>query len=231
MLRCNRLTQAMIMVLLVSIQIGAQQSREHGEERGQPERHRDRWYWQMPLRVMNEIGVTEGKTVADVGAGDGYFTFLLAEQVGQEGKVYASDIDEKALQVIRDRCKKEEIKNVSVVLGKEDDPLLPKGSIDLVLMVNTIHLVEKKDVFLKNIMTSLKPGGILVIVQWDADKMDAEAPGWDPKDRELYTLRTNLGHIYGAGYEVLDIMAFLPMQNIYICRPAEGNRGEIKWRP
>ena len=217
----NRLMQAMIMVLLVLIPVGAQQSHEHGVEQGQPSRHRDRWYWQMPQRVMNEIGVTKGKTVADVGAGDGYFTFYLAERVGQGGKVYASDIDGKALQVIRDRCKKEEIKNVSVILGKEDDPLLPEGSIDLVLMVNTIHLVENKDIFLKSIMPSLKPEGILVIVQWDADKMDPEAPGWDPKDRALFTLRANLGHIYSAGYEVLDIRTFLPMQNIFICQPAK----------
>ena len=224
MSRCNRLSHVMGLIFLVSIPIGAQQAHEHGEEQRQPDRHRDRSYWQMPLRVMNEIGVTQGKTIADVGAGDGYFTFLLAERVGREGNVYANDIDEKALQVIRDRCKKDEIKNVSVIHGEKDDPLLPEGAIDLVLMVNVIHLVEKKDVFLKNIKPSLKPEGLLVIVQWDADKMDPEAPGWDPKDRALYTLRTNLGHIYGAGYEVQDILTFLPTQNIYVCRPAERDR-------
>jgi len=221
MSRCHRLAQVIVLILLASILIGAQQSHEHGKEQRQSDRHRDRWYWQMPLRVINEIDITQGKTIADVGAGDGYFTFYLAERVGLGGKVYASDIDERALQVIQDRCEKENIKNVSVIRGDEDDPLLPKGTIDLVLMVNVIHLVEKKDIYLKNIMPSLKPNGLLVIVQWAADKMDPEAPGWDPKDRELYTLRTNLGHIYGAGYEVLDIKTFLPMQNIYICQPKE----------
>ena len=175
----------------------------------------------MPLRVMNEIGVSDGMSVADVGAGDGYFTFYLARRVGQEGKVYASDIDERALQLIRDRCQKEGIGNVSVIHGQEDDPLLPEGTIDLVLMVNVIHLVENKDVFLTNIKHSLKPEGILVIVQWDAAKMDPESPGWDPEDRALYTLQTNLGHIYQAGYEVLDIKTFLPVQNIYVCQPAD----------
>jgi SAM-dependent methyltransferase len=221
MSRYRHLAQVMMLILLASGPIWAQQSHEHEEEERQPDRHRDRWYWQMPLRVMNEIGIAEGKIVADVGAGDGYFTFQLADRVGQEGKVYASDIDDRALQVIRDRCKKEDIKNISVIQGKGDDPLLPEGALDLVLMVNVIHLVEDKDTFLNSIKRSLKPEGVLVIVQWDAEKMDPEAPGWDPENRALFTLRTNLGHIYGAGYEVLDIKTFLPMQNIYICIPAD----------
>jgi ubiquinone/menaquinone biosynthesis C-methylase UbiE len=74
---------------------------------------------------MDEIGVKEGMTVADVGIGDGYFTFHLAERVGNDGKVFSCDIDNRALQVIRDKCAKKGIQNISVILGKEDDPLIP----------------------------------------------------------------------------------------------------------
>lgn len=111
--------------------------------------------------------------------------------------------------------------NITIVHGKEDDPLLPEASVDLVLIVNTIHLVKEKTVFLNNIRDSVKENGKLVFVQWDAEKMDPEAPGWDKKDREKYTLRTMLNMIYAAHYEGLDIKYFLPMQLIYICQPSD----------
>ena len=174
----------------------------------------------MPVRVMDEIGVKAGKTVADVGAGDGYFTFHLAERVGNSGKVLACDIDNRALQVIRDRCAERGIKNISVILGKEDDPLIPQKSVDIVLMVNTIHLIENPSDYLKKLQLSLKPNGSLVIVQWDAEKMDYESKGWDADDRAKYTLRANLRHIYDGDFEVVQIKDFLPMQLIYICQPS-----------
>ncbi len=208
-------------LILISIPLQGQQAHDHKHEQQSADRHRDRSYWQMPKRVMNEIGVKPGMIVADIGAGDGYFTFQLSERVGKDGRVYANDIDDNALQVIRDRCSEDEIKNVTVILGKEDDPLLPENSIDLALMVNVIHLVKVPRMFLKNIKHSLKQGGRLVVVQWDAEKMDPESPGWDPKNRALFTQQTILRQIYRANYEVVQIKNFLPMQNIYICQPAE----------
>jgi ubiquinone/menaquinone biosynthesis C-methylase UbiE len=192
---------------------------EHDHQQRPPDRHGNRPYWQMPVRVMDEIGVKEGMTVADVGAGDGYFTFYLAERVGNDGKVLACDIDNRALQVIRDICTKQGIQNISVILGKEDDPLIPPRSVDIILMVNVIHLIENPSDYLKKLEESLKPGGILVIVQWDAEKMDSESKGWDPDDRAKYTLRSNLRHIYDGDFEVVQIKDFLPMQLIYICQP------------
>jgi ubiquinone/menaquinone biosynthesis C-methylase UbiE len=170
---------------------------------------------------MDEIGVRTGMTVADVGAGDGYFTFYLSRRVGETGKVYASDIDDSALQIIRNRCRQDGITNIVVISGEEDDPLLPVMSVDLVLMVNTIHLVKNPTVLLENIAKSLKRGGSLVIVQWDAARMRLEMKDWDPEDQTGHTLRTNLRKIYDAAFEVVDIKEFLPMQRIYICQPAE----------
>ncbi|UCE41485.1 MAG: class I SAM-dependent methyltransferase [Candidatus Aminicenantes bacterium] len=193
---------------------------EHEHEQQQTDKHRNRWHWQMPVRVMDEIGVKEGMTVADVGAGDGYFTFHLAERVGNSGKILACDIDNRALQVIRDRCAEKGIQNISVILGKEDDPLIPQKSADIILMVNVIHLIENTSGYLKKLQHNLKPDGSLVIVQWDAEKMDSESKGWDPDDRAKYTLRANLRHIYDGEFEVVQIKDFLPMQLIYICQPA-----------
>lgn len=171
----------------------------------------------MPLRVLEAIGVTPGMRVADVGAGDGYFTLRLADAVGAGGDVIASDIDANALHVLEERRNAAGVRNVHIVHGTEDDPLLPDSSIDLVLIVNTIHLVDNPPVFLANVRRSLKPGGTVVFVQWSAEKMDPEAPEWDDADRARYTLRTTLRTIYDGGLEVVRLLDFLPMQRIYIC--------------
>lgn len=221
-MRLNFKFMALIMffVLFASFPWAFQPYQEHEHQQPLPDRHRDRWYWQMPHRIIDEAGIKPGMSVADVGAGDGYFTFRLAERVGPHGRVYANDIDNRALQVVRDKCREEDIRNITVILGKEDDPLLPEKSIDIILMVNVIHLVKNPSLFLKNIEKCLKPGGTLVIVQWDAEKMDSEMQEeqWDPVDRARYTLRTNLRKIYDADFEVVQIKEFLPMQKIYICQ-------------
>ncbi len=191
------------------------------EERLQ--RYAVRMYWQMPLRVMDELGIGPGMSVADVGAGIGYFTLKLSERVGETGQVYASDIDDTALAFLNERRKEGGLENVTVIHGREDNPLIPDESVDLVLIVNTIQFVKEKTVFLNNICDSLKNNGRLVFVQWDAEKMDSEAPEWDSKDRELYTMRTMLKMIYDADYEVLEIKDFLPMQLIYVCQPSKSS--------
>jgi ubiquinone/menaquinone biosynthesis C-methylase UbiE len=171
----------------------------------------------MPLRVLREIGVDAGMRVADVGAGDGYFTLRLAEAVGASGEVFASDVDADALHVLEERRNSAGVQNVQIIQGTEDDPSLPDSTIDLVLIVNTIHLVEHPSRFLGNVRRSLTPGGKVVLVQWSAEKLDFEAVGWDATDRARYTLRTTLRTIYDGGLEVVRILDFLPMQNIYIC--------------
>ena len=201
----------------------AHQHRDTGlkqyEER--EKRYAVRMYWQMPERVMAEIGIGPGMSVADVGAGIGYFALRLSKKVGTTGKVYASDVDGNALAFLNERMKEAGLDNIVIIHGGEDDPLIPEASVDLVLMVNTIHLVKDKTTFLHNIRGSLKEDGKLVFVQWDAEKMDSEAPGWNPEDRERYTMHTMLKMIFAADYEVLEIKDFLPMQSIYVCRPSK----------
>jgi arsenite methyltransferase len=184
-------------------------------------RYEDRWYWQMPERVMNELDIGPGMNVADVGAGIGYFTLKMSKRVGPTGKVYASDIDENALAFLNERRKDAGLDNIIIIHGRDDDPLVPEASVNLVLIVNTIQFVKDKTAFLTNIRSSLKENGKLVFIQWDAEKMDSELPGWNPKDRELYTTHTMLKMIYAADYEVLEIKDFLPMQSIYICQPSD----------
>jgi len=216
-------------VFFVTASLGfTRQSQEHQHRdtgrkqyEDREKRYQDRMYWQMPLRVMDELGIEEGMNVADVGAGIGYFTLKLSKRVGKTGRIYASDIDENALAFLDERRRAAGLENIAIIHGREDDPLIPEASVDLILIVNAIHLVKEKTLFLSNIRNSLKKGGKVVFVQWDAEKMDSELSGWDPKDRELYTMHTMLNIIYDADYEVLEIKDFLPMQSIYICQPSD----------
>ena len=178
-----------------------------------------RMYWQMPNRVLDEIGVESGQTIADVGCGIGYFSVRLAKKVGKSGIVYASDIDRGALAFLREKAERQNIGNLKIIHGKEDDPLLPGSAIDMVLIVNSIHLIDRPSEYLAALKSCLRPDGRVVIVQWDAEKMDSEAPEWSAEDREKYTQQTTLRIIYDAGCEVERILDFLPVQLIYICCP------------
>ncbi len=201
---------------------GLGMSQEHNHEQNQ-ERDRDRWMWQQPEMVMDVIGVKEGMVIADIGAGEGYFTFRLARRIGQKGTVYANEINREFIRAINERCKQEGVENITTILGEPENPLLPEKKIDIVLLVNLIHLVDKPVDFLKNIKSSLKTKGTLVLVQWDAKKILSESPGGTLEDLKEFLKEDLLKNIQKAGYEVIRTETFLAMQNIYICRPLKEN--------
>jgi ubiquinone/menaquinone biosynthesis C-methylase UbiE len=193
---------------------------QHQEKAANLEKDKDRWMWQLPEQVLDSIGVDSGMVVADVGAGNGYFTIRLAQRVGGEGVVYANEIEELFLKVIQDRCQSEGFDNVKTVLGHPDDPNLPDTAMDIVLLVNVIHLVENKILFMQNMGRCIKPGGILAIVQWDAAKLAAEAPrGGPPPKLDEYDRDALIELINESGYTIKSTFTFLPLQNIYICQP------------
>ena len=170
--------------------------------------------WQMPVRVMGEIGVRSGMTVADVGAGDGWFTFYLAERVGSSGRVIAEDIDAQALQAVRERCAQGHVSNVSVLVGEVEDPKLPAGTVDLALMVNVLSALENAKSFLGHLANGLKPGGRLVVIDWDPTKLYPEMAEQEAKS----ALRQSLRQLRDADFEVVKTLDFLPAQTIWICK-------------
>ena len=195
-------------------------SQEHSHEQNQ-ERDRDRWMWQQPEMVMDVLGVREGMVVADIGAGEGYFTFRLARRIGQKGLVYANEISRAFIKAIEEHCRQDGVENIKTILGDSDDPLLPENKIDIALLVNLIHLVDKPVLFLENIKPCLKPEGRLVLVQWDAKKLLSESPGGSLEDVKEFLKEDLLENIQTAGYEVIRTEAFLSMQNISICHPVK----------
>jgi predicted methyltransferase len=117
-----------------------------------------------PNRVMDILGIKEGSTVADIGAGSGWFTVRAARRVGNAGSVYAVDINSGYLKYIDDRAKRENLPNIRTVLGKEDDPLLPANSIDAVLLLKTYHEVAQPIHLLKRTREAMRAGALLGII-------------------------------------------------------------------
>jgi precorrin-6B methylase 2 len=105
-------------------------------------------------RVMDILGISSGKTVADIGAGSGWFSVRAAQRVGDAGTVYAVDINPDAIRYIESRIRKENLHNVKPVLGKPDDPLLP-SKVDAVLLLKTYHEVAQPITLLRNLRSSL----------------------------------------------------------------------------
>jgi predicted methyltransferase len=150
-----------------SAQLGAEAPRLATKSSEAKSQKRDSW--QRPDQVLDALGIRAGNRVADVGAGEGYFTFHLAARVGDQGKVYAEDVAERGLETIRDRAKREPLPQIETILGTETDPRLPTGTLDVILVVNAYHEMEKNDAMLSAMVRALKPGGRLGVIDREAE--------------------------------------------------------------
>lgn len=125
--------------------------------------------------IMKAAGLKPGMTVADIGAGEGYYTVRLAERVGEEGRVLAQDIDEDVIKRLADRVARDELNNVSIKLGAPDDPRLPADSFDRIFLVHMYHEVREPYAFLSRLRPSIRrdedggtyDGGEVIVVDVD----------------------------------------------------------------
>ena len=117
--------------------------------------------------VMDLAGITKGMSVADIGAGEGYYTVRIAQRVGSEGRVLAQDIDPNAVRDLGLRIERERLDNVSIKRGAEDDPGLPTNSFDRIMLVHMYHEVGEPYAFLWRLRPALRPGGSVVVVDID----------------------------------------------------------------
>lgn len=118
-------------------------------------------------KVMDLASIASGMTVADIGAGEGYYTVRLAERVGNDGRVLAQDIDRDALERLGNRVERERLDNVSIKLGEPDDPQLPVDSFDRIFLVHMYHEVGEPYAFLHRLWPALAEGGQVIVVDSD----------------------------------------------------------------
>jgi precorrin-6B methylase 2 len=119
-----------------------------------------------PNLVLNALDLKPGMTVADIGAGTGYYTWRIAQRVGASGTVYAVDVQPEMIKALEQQMSRRDATNVKPVLGTTADPKLPQSSLDLALMVDVYHEFEYPHEMLSAIVRALKPGGRLVFVEF-----------------------------------------------------------------
>jgi protein-L-isoaspartate O-methyltransferase len=119
-----------------------------------------------PQKLIKALDLKEGMVVADVGAGSGYHTFLMAPLAGAKGKVIASDIQQEMLDAIRKKATQLKVTNVETVKGTTSDPKLPTGKVDLILLVDVYHEFENPFEMTEKMVDALAPGGRLVFVEF-----------------------------------------------------------------
>jgi ubiquinone/menaquinone biosynthesis C-methylase UbiE len=172
-----------------------------------PEREKE----ENPEGALNAIGITAGMTVAEIGAGTGYMSLRMAKRVGPGGKVYANDIQPEMLKRLRDNATKSGFRNVEAVLGDVADPRLPKGQMDLVLLVDVYHEFSKPQEMLRRIRETLKPSGRLVLLEYR--KEDPNVPIREEHKMSVGQVRAELEP---EGFRLSQTIETLPRQHILI---------------
>lgn len=165
--------------------------------------------YQPPETVLKAIDLQEGMIVGEIGAGRGRYSVILADGVGEKGHIYANDIDKESLDYLVFRCKRDDISNITIIQGKELDPLLPENKLDMIFIVNSYHHFGKPVELLKAAQPALKTSGTLVIIEG--------VPGRYGRNSSHATSKEDLiSQLQEAGYSFDRVAAELSRDNIYI---------------
>jgi len=172
----------------------------------------DRAEWQKPAVVVRVLTVETGQTVADIGAGTGYFTKVLSVEVGPSGKVYAVDVEPRMLDYIRGRD--DLLPNVVTIAAAPDDPKLPAGQIDLVTVVNTWHHIGDRVAYLAKLRPALSREGRVAIIDWRMGELPFGPPPAARLPREQV-----IAEFDRAGWRLVTESVALPYQYFLVFYP------------
>jgi SAM-dependent methyltransferase len=157
------------------------------------------------------IEVRPGSVVADIGAGSGYYSTRMARLVGPAGRVYAVDIQQAMLEILRDRMARERLTNIEPVLGSDTDPRLPRAAVDLVIMVDVYHEFSQPQVMLRRIREALKPDGRLVLLEYRGE--DPRVPILPLHKTTVAQARTE---VEAEGFTLATVKEDLPWQHVLV---------------
>ena len=171
-----------------------------------------------PSRAIELLDFKPGMSVADIGAGSGYYAIRIARKVGSTGKVYAVDIQPGMLARLKRRLIRDKITNVEPVMGGETDPHLPDAQLDVILMVDVYHEFSRPQEMLQSFKRALKPTGKLILLEFR--KEDASIPIRAEHKMSVWEVKTELE---AEGYHIDQVIKDLPWQNIFILSVVKPN--------
>jgi ubiquinone/menaquinone biosynthesis C-methylase UbiE len=164
-----------------------------------------------PDKALDLLDLKPGMVVGDVGAGTGYMSLRMARRVGPTGKVFANDIQPEMIEKLRANSKREKLTNVEPVLGTVNDPKLPMGQLDLILMVDVYHEFSEPQAMLDRMREALKPDGRLVLLEYR--KEDPKIPIRPEHKMSVAEVKTE---VEAEGYRLDQVIEKLPRQHIII---------------
>ena len=171
----------------------------------------DRDATEQPDKVIEALKIPVGSTVADVGAGTGYFSIRIAKKIGLDGKVLATDVQPEMLRQLTENMKKAGVKNIDRILATANDAKLPAGKVDLALMVDVYHELQDPERTMAQIRKSLKDDGRLVLVEYRGEDPDVPI-----KPEHKTTLRQIRYEIEPMGFRLRDSFEFLQHQHVEV---------------
>ena len=169
--------------------------------------------WQMPDRVIAALELKKGQSIADIGAGTGYFSVRLAKSAAHP-KVFAADIEPAMVAYLKDRAAKEKLDNVTPVLAGANSPNLPEP-VDVVLVVDTYHHIGSRETYFRDLRKSLKPGGRVAIIDFKPD-----SPEGPPKEFR-FPIERFRSEMEKAGFTLAAQQTFLPRQVFLIFQASD----------
>ena len=168
--------------------------------------------WQKPAALVRALGLRRGQAIAEIGCGPGYFTPRLARAVGPSGHVYAVDPEPAVLDVMRRRLRS--VRNVTPVLGRDDDPLLPRGRCEAAVLINVYHHMHGGARFLRRLVAELPRHARVVNVDWN------ETTEFGPPPKRRVPRARFLRDARRAGLRLVAERAILPHQYFLVLRRA-----------
>jgi predicted methyltransferase len=175
--------------------------------------HPSRDEWQEPARIVELMAIEKGMSVADIGAGTGYFNARLSAAVGPQGMVYSVDIETEMVEHMRERAAAEKTSNVKPVLGVADDPRLPVEHVDRILMVDTYHHIDHRVAYFTKLRRHLLPAGLFIDVDWKPGQLEL-----GPPPRHKIAPEDVIAEMTRAGFELLASHE-LEYQYVLVFRP------------
>ena len=172
---------------------------------------------EQPGKALDLIGIRPGMTVADVGAGTGYFALRIARRVGPTGKVYANDIQPKMLERLSENAQLAKLENIETVLGSEADAKLPENRMDMIILVDVYHEFSRPQEMLRSMRRALKPDGRLVLLEYK--KEDPSIP--IRPDHKMFVADAKI-EVEAEGYELDKVIDDLPRQHIIFFKKVNG---------